>query len=222
LLLYKHFLSAGTYVQDHWTWCVSLSISVSPASPNCWWFWSYATYVIFCTCYLLLFFLYIYDIHILHICLVSGLLFLYSLFRLGICQCIGRSLCKMSCVTCQLCCFALQNITSNLWHKLINTKRVYRGRRRRDVELGYTSPSTDNYENSSLCDYRSRHFGRKRKSLRETSRRNGHSVHLSRMKRKSWRVESSRKIQLSKVKNQRGKTTTIKRRRHKRWNDSYD
>jgi hypothetical protein len=73
-----------------------------------------------------------------------------------------------------------------------------------------------------LCDYRSRHFSRKRKSLRETSRRNGHSVHLSRMKRKSWRVESSRKIQLSKVKNQRGKTTTIKRRRHKRWNDSYD
>ncbi|KAK2378395.1 hypothetical protein QL285_066308 [Trifolium repens] len=152
---------------------------------------------------------------ILVLCYIC-LLFLYSLFRLGICQCIGRSLCKMSCVTCQLCCFALQNITSNLWHKLINTKRVYRGRRRRDVELGYTSPSTDNYENSSLCDYRSRHFGRKRKSLRETSRRNGHSVHLSRMKRKSWRVESSRKIQLSKVRNQRGKTTTIKRRRHKR------
>ncbi|CAJ2656584.1 unnamed protein product [Trifolium pratense] len=156
---------------------------------------------------------------ILVLCYIC-LLFLYSLFRLGICQCIGRSLCKMCCVTCELSCFALLNITSNLWHKLINTKRVYRGIRRRrfqhdDVELGYTSPSTD-HENNSLCDYRSRHFGRKRKSLRERSRRNGHSVHLSRMKGKSWRVESSRKIQLSKVRNQRGKTTIIKRRRHKR------
>lgn len=156
---------------------------------------------------------------ILVVCYIC-LLFMYSLFRLGICQCIGRSLCKMGCVTCELCCYTLQSITCNLWHKLTNTKRVYRGRRRRfqhDIELGYTSPSTDHESNNSR-DYRSHRFGRNRKSLRlrERSRRNGHSVHLSRMKGKSWRVKSSRKIQLSKVRNRSGKPAIIRRRRLKR------
>lgn len=128
-------------------------------------------------------------------CPFSGLLFICLLFKLGICQCIGRSLCKMCCVTCQSCWFVFEN----LWYKQINTKRVYRGRRRfRDVELGYNSTDHESYHH--------RQVGRKRKSLKE--RRNGrYYCHLARPSKRrsySWRLRrSSRQIQLSKTRNLR-------------------
>lgn len=86
-----------------------------------------------------------------------GLLFLYLLFKLGICQCIGRSLCRMCWVACETYWRALGHICFFVWYKITSTKRVYRGRRRfRDFEAGYSlSDITD--------DYSSRHLGESRK-----------------------------------------------------------
>lgn len=158
---------------------------------------------------------------------VSALLFFYLFFKLGICQCIGRSLCKMCCAACEACCFAIGDITCYLWHKLINTKRVYRGRRRRqrfrDVELGYSS--TD--ESDPSWNYRHDQVVRETKSLRKRgsdhlhlSRRHHGGVHnrhrhLARMKGSSRRLGSSRRIQLGKTRNRNlhGKAMVFKRRR---------
>ncbi|XP_027344841.1 uncharacterized protein LOC113857242 [Abrus precatorius] len=137
------------------------------------------------------------------------LLFFYLLFKLGICQCIGRSLCKMCWVTCEAWWLALADITCYLWHKLISTKRVYRGRRRfRDVELGIGYSPSD--ESDRSCNNNS-HVGRKRKSLRErrnecSRRGHGHGVHhLARKKGRPWR--------LRKASNRHGNVQIFKRQR---------
>ncbi|TKY64712.1 hypothetical protein E2542_SST14610 [Spatholobus suberectus] len=158
---------------------------------------------------------------ILALCYVS-LLFLYLLFKLGICQCIGRNLCKMCWVVCEACWFALEDMSCCLWHKLINTKRVYRGRRRvRDVELGYRYRYSSTDESDASCNYKSQ-VGRKRKSLRK--RRNDRSRrvlgvhHFARLKGRSWswRLRSSRRrVHLNKARNRRGKAKIFKRRRLK-------
>ncbi|XP_057453979.1 uncharacterized protein LOC130745638 [Lotus japonicus] len=163
---------------------------------------------------------------ILVLCYIT-LLFFYLFFKLGICQCIGRSLCKMCCAACEACCFAIGDITCYLWHKLINTKRVYRGRRRRqrfrDVELGYSS--TD--ESDPSWNYRHDQVVRETKSLRKRgsdhlhlSRRHHGGVHnrhrhLARMKGSSRRLGSSRRIQVGKTRNRnlQGKAMVFKRRR---------
>ncbi|KAL5700426.1 hypothetical protein ACHQM5_025869 [Ranunculus cassubicifolius] len=72
------------------------------------------------------------------------LLFLYLLFKLGLVQCIIKSMCKMGWAACETYWFAMEDMTCFLWHKLKNTKRVNRCRRRRqrrfrDVEEGYGS-----------------------------------------------------------------------------------
>ncbi|KAG6510475.1 hypothetical protein ZIOFF_028499 [Zingiber officinale] len=54
------------------------------------------------------------------------LLFIYLLFKVGMIQCLCRSLCKMTWVACASYCTALKEMASFLWHKLKNTKRVYR------------------------------------------------------------------------------------------------
>ncbi|XP_062110929.1 uncharacterized protein LOC133822569 [Humulus lupulus] len=87
------------------------------------------------------------------------LLFFYLLFKVGICQCIVKSLCKMCWAACEAYWYALEDITCFLWHKLMNTKRVNRRRRRpqrrrfHDIEQGYsTSDETDSseYDNHHL------------------------------------------------------------------------
>ncbi|GMH14136.1 hypothetical protein Nepgr_015977 [Nepenthes gracilis] len=90
--------------------------------------------------------------------------FFYLLFKLGICQCIARSLCKMCWGACEAYCFLLQYITCSCWHKIKNTKRVYRGHRHRyrDVESGYIPT-----DESSFFDHGTSALVRKRKSLRE-------------------------------------------------------
>ncbi|KAL3753376.1 hypothetical protein ACJRO7_000726 [Eucalyptus globulus] len=124
-----------------------------------------------------------------------ALLFLYLLFKLGICQCIGRSLCNMCWLACETYWRALGHICCFMWYKISSTKRVYRGRRRfRDFEAGH-SLSDVSY------DYSSRHLSasRKRKLLRERTegplasysnrshRRHGHHHHRH-VKLKSRRV----------------------------------
>ncbi|KAL3835343.1 hypothetical protein ACJIZ3_010079 [Penstemon smallii] len=74
------------------------------------------------------------------------LVFFYLLFKIGICQCIAKSLCNMSCALCKTYRYALEDMTCFLWYKLTNIKRVNRRRRHqfRDVELGYSSTEEKN------------------------------------------------------------------------------
>ncbi|KAL5701195.1 hypothetical protein ACHQM5_026559 [Ranunculus cassubicifolius] len=92
------------------------------------------------------------------------LLFLYLLFKLGLVQCIIKSMCKMGWAACETYWLAMEDMTCFLWHKLKNTKRVNRRRRRRqrrfrDVEEGYSSS-----DDGVLDYYQSR---RQRRSDRE-------------------------------------------------------
>ncbi|EEF48707.1 uncharacterized protein LOC8259945 isoform X2 [Ricinus communis] len=75
---------------------------------------------------------------ILGLCYIT-LLFLYLLFKIGIWQCIGRSLCKMCWAACESYWSGLEYMSCFLWHKLKNTKRGHRRRRRGcgDIERGW-------------------------------------------------------------------------------------
>ncbi|RCV10605.1 hypothetical protein SETIT_2G123600v2 [Setaria italica] len=83
------------------------------------------------------------------------LLFGYLLCKLGIVKCVAKNAFKMVWKPCSACCRALGGACCLLCHKVRDTKRVYRGRRRRrrDVELGELSTSscddTDSYSSSS-------------------------------------------------------------------------
>ncbi|KAK9229932.1 hypothetical protein WN944_022898 [Citrus x changshan-huyou] len=102
----------------------------------------------------------------------SFLLFCYLLFKLGICQCIVRSLCKMCWAACETYWYALEDITCFLWHKLLNTKRRNRRRRIRDAEWGYSSSSDGN----DFSGYH-RHLSSRRKRYMERNDWYGHDSH---------------------------------------------
>lgn len=162
----------------------------------------------------------------------SALLFFYILFKLGLCQCIGKSLCRMCWGACEMYWFALEDITCFLWHKLLNTKRVNRRRRRhrrrfRDIERGYDYSSSDETETDFFGDNSGqsiRHntratrfhgsFRGKSRNHRKSKSRDV-SVHVS---GGSYRLRSARRLQLSKVRNvELRKVKTFKRRRLKWW-----
>ncbi|KAK7837947.1 hypothetical protein CFP56_020575, partial [Quercus suber] len=147
-----------------------------------------------------------------HLC-VSNLVKLLMIL-LGICQCIGRSFCKMCWVACETYWFALEDITCFLWQKLKNTKRVNHQRRHRfqDVELGYSSSDesdfSDNYHHLNLV--RERRKDQLRGSLYPSTRHSSHSHnhHHVRLKTRevsvhvkggSQRSKSLRHLQLSKL-----------------------
>ncbi|KAM5579802.1 hypothetical protein ABKV19_009525 [Rosa sericea] len=169
----------------------------------------------------------------------SALLFFYLVFKLGIFQCIGKSLCKMCWAACETYWFALHDICSFVWYKLRNTKRVNRRRRRhlrhcqfRDIEQGYSSSGDnelwDNYRNLNVSRKR-KSLSRRRKdrvqsSVNRSSRhgtRSHHHRHVRlksrsmsvRVTGRSQRLKSSRRVKISKVTNVRRKTRTSKRRR---------
>ncbi|KAJ8770843.1 hypothetical protein K2173_021758 [Erythroxylum novogranatense] len=172
---------------------------------------------------------------ILVLCYIT-LLFFYLLFKLGICQCIGRSLCKMCWAACHTYLHSLNYITCFLWHKLKNTKRVHR-HRFRDIERGYSSSSE-----SEVSGYARPYAGTKRKSIREGrkaplrssryhSRRYSHSNHHCskhhnrhhvrlktrqvsfHIKGSSQRLRNSRRLQLVKARKPRKGHVAFKRRR---------
>ncbi|KAG2722418.1 hypothetical protein I3843_02G111300 [Carya illinoinensis] len=161
---------------------------------------------------------------ILVLCYIM-LLFFYLLLKVGICQCIARSLCKMCWAACETYWFALEDITCLLWHKLKNTKRINRRRRRQrfqDVELG----SSSSYESDFSDDYHHLNVKRKRKKdrLRSSpyppSRHSNHSHHhhhtrdiSTHVKGGSQRLRSSRQLQLSKVRNAQREARNFKKRR---------
>ncbi|KAL9462686.1 hypothetical protein AB3S75_000651 [Citrus x aurantiifolia] len=108
---------------------------------------------------------------ILGLCYII-LLFCYLLFKVGICQCIVRSLCKMCWAACETYLYALEDITCFLWHKLLNTKRRNRRRRIRDAEWGYSSSSDGN----DFSGYH-RHLSSRRKRYMERNDWYGHDSH---------------------------------------------
>ena len=156
------------------------------------------------------------------------------MFKLGIFQCIGRSLCKMCYAACETYWHALKYITCFLWYKLKNTKRVNRRRRRerfKDFELGHYSSDTSESSNN----YQSLSFSRKRKSFKMRGNDHDHdhdhvhphdhhhhhhhhmesktrevSLHV---KRGSRKARSSRQLQGKKVRNLRREAAMCKKRK---------
>uniref|UniRef100_A0A7N0RGI7 Uncharacterized protein n=1 Tax=Kalanchoe fedtschenkoi TaxID=63787 RepID=A0A7N0RGI7_KALFE len=168
---------------------------------------------------------------IICLCYIT-LLFLYVLFKIGIFQCIGKSLCKMCWAACEAYWCALHDIACFLCYKIRSTKRVKRGRRRNihlDVEKGRMSSSDT--ESSDLS--RNEKVTRKRKSFQREhcnvrpTRRPGHHSHRHLRIRKmeaSLRLKgvperSTRRtpkpVRLRNVENARTKGASCKRiRRH--------
>ncbi|GAB2222140.1 hypothetical protein Drorol1_Dr00013342 [Drosera rotundifolia] len=160
-----------------------------------------------------------------------GLLFLYMLFKLGICKCVLKSMFKMCWAACETCCFMLGRICCFCWHRISNTKRVYRGRRGglKDIELGYTSAEESLYlasPNSALVRKRkSLSRGRRTNPSITSSRRHLRNTwtpksHLSRLKSRSVSLryrgrsgKSSRHLQIRSLNKHRTKKSTFKRRR---------
>ncbi|VFQ72520.1 unnamed protein product [Cuscuta campestris] len=76
---------------------------------------------------------------ILILCYIT-LLFFYMFFKLGICQCLGRTICGVYCSTCKAYWSAMGCLACFLWHKLTHVERVNRRHHRRhrflDIESG--------------------------------------------------------------------------------------
>ncbi|EOA34204.1 hypothetical protein CARUB_v10021713mg [Capsella rubella] len=78
------------------------------------------------------------------------LMFITLLFKLGICQCVVKSICKMSCAACTAYWFAIGEMVSCLWHSLTNVKRVRRRRKRlSDIEAATNDYSSNDEASSS-------------------------------------------------------------------------
>lgn len=158
--------------------------------------------------------------NLIKLLMVSGLcyitlMFMYLLFKVGIFQCIGRSLCKMGWAACETYWYALEDISCFLWHKLKNTKRVNHRKRFQDVEVGYSSSEESD---SSLDNYRKRKSYGERRYDKGYSHRHRHvrlktrevSVHV---KGGSRRGRKSRRVQRRKGSNCRRDTSLFKRQR---------
>ncbi|XP_021591752.1 uncharacterized protein LOC110599605 isoform X2 [Manihot esculenta] len=160
---------------------------------------------------------------ILGLCYIT-LMFLYLLFKLGIFQCIGRSICKMCWAGCETYWFSLQYVTCFLWHKLKNTKRVHR-RRFRDIEKGITSTSESDYSDNCHHVVRKKREGRNfhlqssRYASSHSRYRHHHHVTLktgkisAHVKGGSQRLRNSRRLKINKVKNHRKDLGIMRRRR---------
>lgn len=164
-----------------------------------------------------------------HLYLLSALLFFYILFKVGICQCIGRSLCRMCCAACEAYWFALEDITCFLWHKLKNTKRINRRRRChfQDIEQAYSSSDensfSDNYHHLNFnrrCNVSRRRKGFVITSSGHNSHGHHHHVRLKNREvgvydkgRRCRRLRSSGQIQLSKMRSVAKEARISKRRR---------
>ncbi|CAI0410011.1 unnamed protein product [Linum tenue] len=147
---------------------------------------------------------------ILALCYII-LVFLYLLFKIGICQCVIKSLCKMCWAGFATYCYALHDCTCCLWHKLMRVRHTNRRRRKmrrrfQDIERGsggrgYDVDSTSTTSSSSLSSSAGRggHLGggRKRKSVRmreDEWRRSG--VAASRRRKKSLSCRNGRGIRV--------------------------
>ncbi|XP_024006415.1 uncharacterized protein LOC112082930 [Eutrema salsugineum] len=141
------------------------------------------------------------------------LMFITLLFKLGICQCVVKSICKMSCAACAMYWCAIGEMIRCLWYNLRNTKRVYRRKRLRDIEAAsYYYPSDDEPSSTnSLSPTHNIRPKQRRRRRRQGSKHNhnrGSNRRLTRLRSrqlsvrvggKSRRVRSARKMKSSKV-----------------------
>ncbi|RAL42164.1 hypothetical protein DM860_011947 [Cuscuta australis] len=73
---------------------------------------------------------------ILILCYIT-LLFFYMFFKLGICQCLGRTICGVYCSACKAYWSAMGCMACFFWHKLTQVERVNRRRHHfADIESG--------------------------------------------------------------------------------------
>lgn len=138
------------------------------------------------------------------------MMFITLLFKLGICQCVVKSLCKMCCAACAMYWFAIGEMIRCLWHSLTNTKRVYRRKRLRDIEAASYDYPSDNEPSSpdSTRPKQRRRKRRRRQVSKHNHNRGSSSRRLVRLKSrqmsirvggKSRRVRSGRKMKSSRV-----------------------
>lgn len=146
-------------------------------------------------------------------------MFITLLFKLGICQCLVKSICKMSCAVCATYWFAIGEMCRCLWNILANTKRVNRRRNRlRDIEAATYDHPCDNESSSSdnlshISDNRPKQRRVRRRRRRRLGSKHKHnqlgsSRRLVRLRSrqmsvrivgKSRRVRSGRKTKSSRV-----------------------
>ncbi|ONK56251.1 uncharacterized protein A4U43_C10F5670 [Asparagus officinalis] len=115
------------------------------------------------------------------------LLFLYLLHKIGICYCIGRSICKMTWACFTSCFSSCEHGCMFLWYKIKNVKRVHRDRMR-DIE-DYLSSSSEDYLEEESVSYR--HNPRSMKFRRSLSHRakERRRIHLERsLRARSHRI----------------------------------
>ncbi|CAH2067851.1 unnamed protein product [Thlaspi arvense] len=140
-------------------------------------------------------------------------MFITLLFKLGICQCVVKGMCKMSCAACAMYWLAIGEMIRCLWHSLRNTKRVYRRKRLRDIEAGsydYASdvePSSSNSLSPTQKNIRPKRGRRRRRGSKHNQNR-GSNRRLTRLRSRqmsvrvqgiSRRVKSARKMKSSRV-----------------------
>ncbi|CAL9241187.1 unnamed protein product [Arabidopsis halleri] len=137
------------------------------------------------------------------------LMFITLLFKLGICQCVVKSICKMSCAACAAYWFAIGEMVSCLWHSLTNIKRVrHRRKRLGDIEATMYDYPSDGESSSSDRPSRINNIRPKQRRRRLGSKHNHRRlIRLSsrqlsvRVGGKSRRVRrSARKIKSRRVK----------------------
>lgn len=140
--------------------------------------------------------------------LISALFFFYLLLKVGLLQCITRSLCKMTWAGCGAYCHAMKDISSFIWFEVKNAKRVRRGRRRPylDLEKGSSTPHKhEPYENSGSIrerlsfKHRRSNIGGRRQSLhsvmhvsKKRSYSGSHHIRLRRKELSMHRMRSGR------------------------------
>ncbi|CAM8903954.1 unnamed protein product [Rhodiola kirilowii] len=165
---------------------------------------------------------------VLCLCYIT-LLLIYVLFKIGIFQCITKSLCKMCWAACKAYCCALFHIARFLCHKIKNTKLVSRKHRNihhvSDLEKGHKSSSSSDSDYAHT--YRQQTINRKRKSFQRElnvrqKRLNSHRYVRSRKADVSFRgkdrarrslVRRTKRLQVRNLEIGRTKETSIKRRR---------
>lgn len=123
--------------------------------------------------------------HFSSVFLCAVLMFFYLLYKAGICDCIGRSLCKMVWAFCSSCFYAWEYGCMFLWIKLKNLKRMRRDHVRdileeydvsdnelTDESLSYRhAPRAIELRRSFSCRSRERRRIHIRRSLRPRSHR---------------------------------------------------
>lgn len=137
-----------------------------------------------------------------------ALLFFYLFFKLGICQCVGKSVCKMYCSACKAYWSALGCMTCFFWHKLTNVKRVNRRHRHRrrfpDVETSESSTSGGGSDRDASVSRKRKVITKEMESSRHHNHHRRHRRHHHRMNGRQVGVEvKSRSLKLKKLRHHR-------------------